>query len=310
MFSSLSDTLFSGPFHSPLNPHHIEPSLTIGPLHYRTAPYCVKAAEEVNGASGSSDRVASVPDTPCMNTGYVSDTSETLTNGDNSEDDSDSAGYTINNADGVVDTRTTTRNDWYYDDFTAGVDVDNSLRINKAGKFHLGSQWQVPGANIAQSKAGSEFGEASIWSEWSEPRLNNAAPPSKPELDTMLLDEVVTDRMQTLDLANLHRPHEPFTGPGDDPSRDYGSCAQHQATSAPLTAALNCHSYSYSETEDGDDYVVTNKGPSGGPGGEGSYTATPAAAESYYDDFETYDDDYFVLREAPNTVDISMRGAR
>ncbi|KAI0456649.1 hypothetical protein F5B21DRAFT_502255 [Xylaria acuta] len=291
----------------------------------------LKASEEANETGESSSGSALVSGAPYLMTECSSDTSETLTSGDdsdtlngNSNEDNGAgagAGYNINGADGVIDTRTiAARNHGYYDDdAVAGVDVDNSLRIDEAGHFHLGSQWQVPSSNTARSNAGSNFGQASVWSEWSEPRLDSTAPPSRPKVNPTPADEVMTGRMQTLDLANLHRPHEPLPGPSDGPmregSRGCGSCAESQVTPAPLAAALNCHNYLYSDTEDNEGFVVTNKSPGESLIRESSQKHQDRewyqAAESYYDDFETENDGgQFVLREGPLSVDLSMRGAR
>lgn len=181
--------------------------------------------------------------------------SETLTSGgghdtigsNSDEDNSYSAEYPMNGADGVIDIPTLDRANGFY---MTGVDYKNSLHIDdKTGRFHLGSQWQVPSSKAAQSTAGSKFGAASIWTEWTQPRLSSTMRPSPPPgLNTALPDEVMTGRMQNLDLAKMH---EPLPGRSDgrmrEGSQHYGSGAQYKATPAPL---VNYYDYADFETEE------------------------------------------------------------
>ncbi|TRX88093.1 hypothetical protein FHL15_010991 [Xylaria flabelliformis] len=255
--------------------------------------YHVKAVKEVDGAKDSGNQAASVPYNPYMMDGYASDTSETIANDSNLEDDDGGAEHDINGANGAMDTTTHDNN------YSGGrVAADNSLPIDKEGRFRLGSQWQVPSSHIAQSDASSEYSEASIWSE---PTRDIIAPPPTPELDTAVPDQVMADRPQAVDLANLCRPHGRITG-----SSGYESRTQHRLTAAPLTAALNCHNYSTSDSENSDDDIVIIPDPKGGLNGKGTQkyhgrhqavSATPAAAKRYDADFEIDDDGCFVLKE-------------
>ncbi|KAH8166896.1 hypothetical protein CIB48_g1366 [Xylaria polymorpha] len=209
------------------------------------------AKEYLNGA-------ASVTDARYLMTARSSRSSassETLTSGgghdtigsNSDEDNSYSAEYPMNGADGVIDIPTLDRANGFY---MTGVDYKNSLHIDdKTGRFHLGSQWQVPSSKAAQSTAGSKFGAASIWTEWTQPRLSSTMRPSPPPgLNTALPDEVMTGRMQNLDLAKMH---EPLPGRSDgrmrEGSQHYGSGAQYKATPAPL---VNYYDYADFETEE------------------------------------------------------------
>ncbi|KAI0468592.1 hypothetical protein F4859DRAFT_524165 [Xylaria cf. heliscus] len=306
--------------------------------------------EKDNDAQESGNGAASVSNTPHMMTGVSLDTGETLISGGNgvpvgndnnntttnngNNTNGNGIGHHFNGADGVIDTRILTvhTNGYYYVPNATGVDIDNSLRIDKAGDFHLGPQWQVPSSKTAQSHAGPKFGEASIWSEWSQQRSNSPAPLSMPEVHTPPTDEVIAYQMQTLDLANMHRPHKPLPGLGDHNgsmghvSRDYRSSSSsteyYQAIPAPLTAALACNNNDYLYELDDDEHdicVVAIRGPDGSyqyhqvrrePQAAAAAPAAPAA-QSYNDGYEAGndDDDCFLLKEGPISVDISMQGA-
>ncbi|KAI0974403.1 hypothetical protein F4678DRAFT_486262 [Xylaria arbuscula] len=86
-------------------------------------------------------------------------------------------------SDGVIHLQPTAegRNSFNERAASGGVDVQNSLRISGSGKFHLGPQWQTPGANTARSDVGPEFGPASTWVEC-DPGL---------ESDSEELDEIL-----------------------------------------------------------------------------------------------------------------------
>ncbi|RYC57978.1 hypothetical protein CHU98_g8236 [Xylaria longipes] len=278
-----------------------QPVLDIIDQRYQTP---VKASKKANG-------VASVSNTPYMMTGGSSDTSETLTSGDDNEDEDYSAGYNYNGADGVVDTRTTPHTYGDYDNVTSGVNVQHSLRINEnTGRFHLGPQWQVPSARVARAKAGTKSGKASTWSEQAEPRPSGTVAPSMPKVHTTFADEVMAVHMQTLDLANLHRP---LPGSSNGPTRkgpqQHRKHRKHQITPNPLTAALRCRYPLYPETED-DNVRVTNKRPNDGPIGEGSQSYQSGGQHKGAPKLEMGPDGCLVLIEAPDTIDLSMRGAR
>ncbi|KAI1112773.1 hypothetical protein F5Y14DRAFT_463177 [Nemania sp. NC0429] len=70
--------------------------------------------------------------------------------------------------DGVVNIQTKNN----YGTATGAVDIDNSLRIGRDGKFHLGLQWQVPDARTAHSNAGPKLGPVSLVSSWSTNERN------------------------------------------------------------------------------------------------------------------------------------------
>ncbi|KAI1828047.1 hypothetical protein F4861DRAFT_548430 [Xylaria intraflava] len=69
--------------------------------------------------------------------------------------------------DGVIDINRVFRDGGSQDSRTAGVDIENSLRIDtRTGIFKLGRQWKVPvSSEIAQSRAGPIYGFVSIWSQ-------------------------------------------------------------------------------------------------------------------------------------------------
>ncbi|KAI0553585.1 hypothetical protein F4679DRAFT_580312 [Xylaria curta] len=264
---------------------------------HQDSQYHVKAVKEVDGAKDSGNQATSVPHNPCMMDGRSSDTSETMTNGDNSEDGDGGAKQNINGANGLMDTHTTTHDNSYSGGRTA---VDNSLR-----SFYLGLQWQVPGSHVAQSNEGSESGEASISSN---PTPDIIAPPPTPEPDTTTQDQVMADWPQAMDLANLCGPHGRITGSSNESvsngSRGHESCAQHRATTAPLTAALNCHNCSTAEPENSNDDVVIIPDTRGGLSGEGTRNhqnhgqrKAALAPKRYYADFEIDEDGCFVLKE-------------
>ncbi|KAI0864123.1 hypothetical protein F4860DRAFT_510983 [Xylaria cubensis] len=170
------------------------------------------------------------------------------------------------------------------------------------------SETMANDSNLEDNDGGVEHdinSEASIRSEW-----DIIAPPPTPELNTIVPDQVMADRPRTVDLANLCRPHGRITGSSDDlmgrGSSGHESRTQHRLTAAPLTAALNCHSYSTSDSENSDDDFVVIPDPRGGPNGKGTQkhheqrqaaSATPAAAKRYYADFEIDDDGCLVLKE-------------
>ncbi|KAI8635166.1 hypothetical protein F5Y19DRAFT_469041 [Xylariaceae sp. FL1651] len=127
--------------------------------------------EEEEEEEEDNDDAYDAPSTPStLSSGssivYISsNASSPLTNGGGDNDNSsnnrhaDAANGNDNGEDGVIDRTNAARSR------SAGVDVRNSLRVGRDGTFQLGPQWRVPASSdTARSRAGPEFGHASIWS--------------------------------------------------------------------------------------------------------------------------------------------------
>ncbi|KAI1300341.1 hypothetical protein F5Y03DRAFT_397288 [Xylaria venustula] len=206
-------------------------------------------------------------------------------------------------SDGVIDLQPTTEGRNSFDETTAsgGVDVENSLHVSGSGKFHLGPQWQTPGANAARTDAGPEFGAASIWvergpgHESGTEELHDRQSPSCGDRKTNManLSEssvntgsqgLMTDSMLSAYLQDLDRVH----GTVSQGSRSYRGCRETPTSSSTL---------SYNNTPP----VFTYRN---------DFNNTVYARETEANGDNSRDNDNHVSCQDPTPVDLCMSGAQ
>ncbi|KAI1147155.1 hypothetical protein F4825DRAFT_164654 [Nemania diffusa] len=249
------------------------------PPHARDSPY----ARDTHSTEPSSEGDAVTTYTPVASASVSSSGSDTVnkTPSNGSDGDDEDEGYD-GYGDGVIDVpHASSANN------TNGVDVENSLRIDRNGIFHLGPQWDVPDVGTAQANAGPRLGRATIWSQHttgpSPPQYAQddieqfptptipSAPRQRPALST-LGSRLAIRRNRVLESRNRRRSRE------DSGQQNAATTAT--AAAATATAALAADS-------------TATAGPS-----------TPAYSHSILSD----DGGILTIVEDLAHIDLSMRG--
>ncbi|TGJ84847.1 hypothetical protein E0Z10_g3896 [Xylaria hypoxylon] len=161
-----------------------------------------------------------------------------------------------NGNDGVIDLEPTSHNNGNHEGVAPSVDVKRSLRISdRSGRFHLGSQWQVPQASTARSNRRPRIRPAEEWiicneneesDNSSDSELihiyyennmeNDTAGPFQPNADTSSQEDVLSARLRAMHLVDpsQHRELSPDRRRGTtrEGSQNYRDSREYQAPAA------------------------------------------------------------------------------